>query len=68
MKLNMAALAMACITAVTAASLAGCNQNQGDTGTDESWNKVSEAGKLVLGLDDAFPPMGLSGIRKAAKL
>lgn len=26
--------------------------------TDESWAKVESAGKLVLGLDDAFPPMG----------
>lgn len=25
---------------------------------DESWSKVQKAGKLVLGLDDAFPPMG----------
>jgi len=25
---------------------------------DESWDKVQKAGKLVLGLDDAFPPMG----------
>lgn len=25
---------------------------------DDSWNKVQKAGKLVLGLDDAFPPMG----------
>ena len=25
---------------------------------DESWSKVEKAGKLVLGLDDAFPPMG----------
>ena len=25
---------------------------------DYSWNKVQKAGKLVLGLDDAFPPMG----------
>ncbi|MBE6830974.1 MAG: transporter substrate-binding domain-containing protein, partial [Ruminococcaceae bacterium] len=40
----------------TAASSAG------STGTasaaDESWTKVEKAGKLVLGLDDAFPPMG----------
>lgn len=27
-------------------------------GTDESWTKVEKAGTLVVGLDDAFPPMG----------
>ena len=26
--------------------------------TDESWTKVESAGQLILGLDDAFPPMG----------
>ncbi|CCO22189.1 amino acid ABC transporter substrate-binding protein [Maridesulfovibrio hydrothermalis] len=25
---------------------------------DGSWNRVKEAGQLVIGLDDAFPPMG----------
>lgn len=25
---------------------------------DESWSKIQKAGTLVLGLDDAFPPMG----------
>ena len=25
---------------------------------DNSWNKVKSAGKMVLGLDKAFPPMG----------
>lgn len=25
---------------------------------DQSWDKVKEAGELVLGLDDSFPPMG----------
>ncbi|MFV0529762.1 MAG: amino acid ABC transporter substrate-binding protein [Lachnospiraceae bacterium] len=43
--------------------LIGCTRadNTSDTsttGTDESWTKVEEAGELVLGLDDAFPPMG----------
>ena len=30
----------------------------GGDAADESWNVVAGAGKLVLGLDDAFPPMG----------
>lgn len=38
---------------------AGCsNGNQTSTGADESWTKVEKAGKLVIGMDEAFPPMG----------
>lgn len=33
------------------------SEGEGDT-ADESWNVIAGAGKLVLGLDDAFPPMG----------
>lgn len=47
MKLKkLAVLAMACIMAMTAASLTGCNQNQGGTGTDETQNASSEVGDL----------------------
>jgi len=34
--------------------LAGCQDSQ----SDNSWKKVQDKGELVLGLDDAFPPMG----------
>lgn len=38
------------------------NSTDGSTsevgGADESWTKVESAGKLVMGLDDSFPPMG----------
>ena len=38
---------------------AGCSGgNQTPTGADESWTKVEKAGKLVIGMDEAFPPMG----------
>lgn len=43
---------------------AGLNNNSQDMAsgmdgeTDTSWDKVEQAGKLILGLDDAFPPMG----------
>ena len=41
MKLKkLAVLAMACIMAMTAASLTGCSQNQGSTGTDETQKAV----------------------------
>lgn len=51
--------------------IAGCSQKNAQTGgneseadiatqggTDDSWTKVQSAGKLVLGLDAEFPPMG----------
>lgn len=34
--------------------IAGC----GESGKDNSWEKVKDAGQFVLGLDDSFPPMG----------
>ena len=41
---------------------AGCGNSDTsatkDSGTDDSWTKVEQAGKLVMGLDDSFPPMG----------
>lgn len=39
---------------------AGCANNNQDSagGTDDSWTKVEQAGKLVMGMDEAFPPMG----------
>ncbi|HEX2986301.1 MAG TPA: amino acid ABC transporter substrate-binding protein [Caproiciproducens sp.] len=40
-------------SAAAAASLPAAS-----SASDDSWNKVQKAGKLVLGLDDAFPPMG----------
>ncbi|MDF2632408.1 MAG: amino acid transporter substrate-binding protein, partial [Caproiciproducens sp.] len=42
-----------------AVSFAACgNKSQSAATTDESYNKVEKAGKLVLGLDNSFPPMG----------
>ena len=56
-----------------AATCAACGDNGGSSSTggedsngsssaaatdDQSWEKVASAGTLVLGLDDAFPPMG----------
>ena len=45
------------------AGLAGCADQPASAtaqngGADDSFVKVQQAGKLVLGLDDAFPPMG----------
>ncbi|WP_286167031.1 amino acid ABC transporter substrate-binding protein [Clostridium sp. D33t1_170424_F3] len=43
---------------------AGLNNNSQEMASgmdgeaDASWDKVEQAGKLILGLDDAFPPMG----------
>ncbi|NLJ30591.1 MAG: amino acid ABC transporter substrate-binding protein [Clostridiales bacterium] len=59
------------LAAALAASFAGCglvssaksaaspsSGSAASSGGDQSWEKVQKAGKLVLGLDDAFPPMG----------
>ena len=54
------------ITAALAVSCTACGLAAGNTASapanaaaaDNSWTKVQQAGTLVLGLDDAFPPMG----------
>jgi polar amino acid transport system substrate-binding protein len=45
--------------------LSGCgsnadkgNKNQQPAGTDTSWQEIQDKGYFVVGLDDAFPPMG----------
>lgn len=35
----------------------GANDNK-EASADESWNKVEEKGEFILGMDEAFPPMG----------
>ena len=40
---------------LAAVALTGCTM---PGGVDKSWDKVSEKGELVMGLDDSFPPMG----------
>ena len=52
-KILAAALAL-----LLAVSAVGCSSGESGSGADESWTKVEQAGKLVLGMDDAFPPMG----------
>jgi len=42
---------------MVAAVFTGCKKEE-STGEDNSLQKVKDAGKLVLGLDDSFPPMG----------
>ena len=53
-------LLAAAIAAASLLALAGCGQSDGSTaaGTDDSLQKVTDSGKLVLGLDASFPPMG----------
>jgi polar amino acid transport system substrate-binding protein len=54
---TIAASCTACGLAAKANSAATASTGAAST-ADESWDKVQKAGKLVLGLDDAFPPMG----------
>lgn len=51
-------LSIVLATAIALSCAACGNKAQPAVATDESWNKVEKAGKLVLGLDSAFPPMG----------
>lgn len=50
-------LALTVSVGMTACSQ-GTQSASSAAGTDESWTKVEKAGTLVVGLDDAFPPMG----------
>lgn len=43
--------------------LVGCGggngaNDEGEAPADESWNKIEEKGEFILGMDEAFPPMG----------
>lgn len=40
---------------------AGCGQKQKSAATDNSLQAIKDKGTIVLGLDDAFPPMGFRG-------
>ena len=56
------ALALAATCAACGSSYTGGEDSNGSSSAaatdDQSWEKVESAGTLVLGLDDAFPPMG----------
>ncbi|MCX7920885.1 MAG: amino acid ABC transporter substrate-binding protein [Clostridia bacterium] len=57
----MKKLFAAAITAVLTAGLllTGCSGGkQTSSTTDDSWDKIKKKGEFVVGLDDAFPPMG----------
>lgn len=60
--LLVAAIAVSCAacgnTATATPAAQPSSTAQSTPAADESWSKVEKAGKLVLGLDDAFPPMG----------
>ena len=59
MKKIMALLLALCVAAGFPGCVGGKAASSGaESGADESWDKVKQAGRLVLGLDDAFPPMG----------
>nr|WP_319487559.1 amino acid ABC transporter substrate-binding protein [uncultured Caproiciproducens sp.] len=55
---GIAVSCVACGNSGTATSTGAAGTSTAPAATDESWSKVEKAGKLVLGLDDAFPPMG----------
>lgn len=56
MKLKRITAAMMALA--TAFSMTACAGNNDESGADKSLDKVKEKGKLILGLDDSFLPMG----------
>ncbi len=55
MKKRLISLAMVALMII---SLAACKKE--DNGEDNSLKYIQDRGKLILGLDDSFPPMGFS--------
>ena len=53
MKKRILSIALIAMLAVTMLALTGCGK-----GGDGDWDYVKENGKLVIGLDDTFAPMG----------
>ena len=52
-----AALSLALIVGVVGL-FSGCSNGQDKDAADESWKKIEDAGTIVIGVDDEFPPMG----------
>lgn len=52
-----AALLLALIVGVVGL-FSGCSNGQDKDAADESWKKIEDAGTIVIGVDDEFPPMG----------
>jgi polar amino acid transport system substrate-binding protein len=47
-----------CVLMAAGTVLVSCKKQAAGTGTDNSFQKILDKKKLVLGLDDSFPPMG----------
>ena len=57
MKRKLALMVLLCFS--TLLLLAGCGTgSQKSAEADDSWQRIKEQGYFVVGLDDAFPPMG----------
>ncbi|MGI6722212.1 MAG: amino acid ABC transporter substrate-binding protein [Anaerovoracaceae bacterium] len=56
MKKRILFVLVAAIVAITSVSLVGCGSS-GDNGKDD-WQYIKDNGKLIVGLDDTFAPMG----------
>lgn len=54
-------LGSALLVFVFSLALVGCSNSDETANTDTSWQDIQEKGYFVLGLDDAFPPMGFRG-------
>jgi len=56
---NLSFILLLCLSVVLVFSLCGCSSEEpAQSETDTSWQEIKEKGYFVVGLDDAFPPMG----------
>ena len=61
MRRRLSFILLFCLFMVFVFAVCGCSSDepaQSETETDTSWQEIKEKGYFVVGLDDAFPPMG----------
>lgn len=46
------------IAVIAGILISGCTSANSGSGKDESWEYIKNKGEFIVGLDDAFPPMG----------
>lgn len=58
MKKKLLLLAAVLVLVISSFALTGCGEKEETAAEDTSWTYIQDKGELVVGLDDAFAPMG----------
>lgn len=58
MKFKKVIMGLACVAGLVVLGACGSSGNKEKSASDDSWKKVQDAGKVTIGLDDTFVPMG----------